>query len=58
MIDAVKSIVKVIFDTVKYKFDAGGVSFSIWNIVMTFLVCGLVGYLLYMFIVKISEDDN
>ena len=25
MIDAVKSIAKVIFDTVKYKFDAGGV---------------------------------
>ena len=58
MIDAVTSIAKVIFDTVKYKFDAGGLSFSIWNIIMTFLVCGLVGYLLYMFIVKISEDDN
>ena len=58
MIDAVKSIAKVIFDNVKYKFDAGGLSFSIWNIIMTFLVCGLVGYLLYMFIVKISEDDN
>lgn len=58
MIGAVKSIAKVIFDAVKYKFNAGDISFSLWDIVMTFLICALVGYLLYLFIVRIAEDDN
>ncbi len=45
MIGAVKSIAKVIFDVLNFKFSAGDVSFSLWNIIMTFLICGLVGIL-------------
>ena len=37
MIGAVKSIAKVIFDVLNFKFSAGDVSFSLWNIIMTFL---------------------
>lgn len=46
MIGAIKAIAKVIFNILNYKFNAGDVSFSLWNIIMTFLICGLVGMLL------------
>lgn len=58
MIGAVKSIAKVIFDVLNFKFNAGDVSFSLWNIIMTFLICGLVGVLIYYFIAGIAKSDD
>lgn len=58
MIGAVKSIAKVIFDVLNYKFDAGDVKFSLWDIILTFLICALVGLLLYHFIVAVSDKSE
>lgn len=58
MIGAVKSIAKVIFDVLNYKFDAGDVRFSFWDIIMTFLICSLVGLLIYYFIVAVSDKSE
>ena len=58
MIDTVKSIARLIFNVLNYKFNAGDVLFSLWDIVMTFLICCLVGTLLYYFIVVISKGDD
>ena len=58
MIGSIKAIAKVIFSILNYKFNAGDVSFSLWNIIMTFLICGLVGMLLYYFVVGVSSKDD
>ena len=58
MIGAVKSIAKVIFNVLNFKFNAGDVSFSLWNIIMTFLICTLVGLLIYYFIAGIAKGDD
>lgn len=58
MIGAIKAIAKVIFNILNYKFNAGDVSFSLWNIIMTFLICGLVGMLLYYFVVGGSSKED
>lgn len=58
MIGAVKSIAKVIFNVLTYKFDAGDISFSLWNIIMTFLICALVGLLIYYFIAGVAKSDD
>ena len=58
MIGAVKSIAKVIFGVLNYKFDAGDVIFSLWDIILTFLICALVGLLLYHFIVAVSDKSE
>lgn len=57
MIECIKSMAAVIFHMLTYKFDAGDVSFSLWDIMMTFLICALVGLLLYLFIGGISKDE-
>lgn len=58
MIAVVKSIASVIFGALTYEFKAGDTSFSLWGIIMTFLVCGLVGMLLYYLIVGIANKDD
>ena len=58
MIGSIKAIAKVIFNILNYKLNAGDVSFSLWNIIMTFLICGLVGMLLYYFVVGVSSKDD
>ena len=58
MVDSVSRIASVIFSALTYKFNAGDVSFSLWDIILTFLICGLVGLLLYYFIVKIAGGDD
>ena len=58
MVDAVSKIAFVIFSALNYKFNAGDVSFSLWDIIITFLICGLVGLLLYYFIVEIAGGDD
>lgn len=58
MISAVKSIASVIFGVLNYKFNAGDVTFSLWSIIMTFLVCGIAGMLIYYFIAGIAKGDD
>lgn len=58
MVDSVSKIASVIFSALTYKFSAGDVTFSLWDIILTFLICGLVGLLLYYFIVKIAGGDD
>lgn len=58
MIACIKAIAKCIFDVLNHKFNAGDISFSIWNIIMTFLICSLVGTLLYYFIRGITESGD
>lgn len=58
MIDCVKAIARCIFSVLNHKFNAGDISFSIWNIIMTFLICSLVGTLLYYFIRGIAESGD
>ena len=58
MIDCVKAIAKCIISVLNHKYNAGAISLSIWNIIMTFLICSLVGTLLYYFIRGIAESGN
>lgn len=58
LVNSVGKIASVIFSVLTYKFNAGDVSFSLWDIILTFLICGLVGLLLYYFIVKIAGGDD
>ena len=57
MIECIKSMAAVIFHMLTYKFDAGDIKFSLWDVVMTFLICALVGMLIYLFIRGISKDE-
>lgn len=57
MISAVKQIASVIFGALTYKFNAGDVSFSLWDIILTFLICSLVGLLIYYFISGIADKE-
>lgn len=56
MISAVKSVARLIFYTLTYEFHGGGVSFSLWDIFITFVVCGLIGLLIYYLVVRIVEN--
>lgn len=57
MINTVKQIASVIFKVLNYKFNAGDISFSLWDIILTFLICSLVGLLIYYFIVAIADKE-
>lgn len=58
MIDVVKQIASLIFYCLTYEFNAGDVKFSLWSIFMTFVICGIVGYLLYIFIKVITDMSS
>lgn len=58
MIELVKKIAESVFYVLQYDFTLGDVTFSAWDIFMTFLVCQLVGYAIYAFISGITKDDE
>lgn len=58
MIELVKKIAEFVFYVLQHEFTLGGITFSAWKIFMTFLVCQLVGYAVYVFISGITKDSE
>lgn len=56
LISAIKSVASLIFHTLTYEFHGGGISFSLWDIFVTFFICGLIGLLIYYLVVGIVEN--
>lgn len=54
MIEVIKSICQCIIFGITYKFTAGGVSFSLWDIFMIFAICTLVGFIIHLIINVLS----
>ena len=50
MLELVALVAKVVFYGLTYEFTLGGITFSAWKIFITYLVCQLIGYALWVFL--------
>lgn len=58
MLELVALVAKVVFYGLTYEFTLGGITFSAWTIFITYLVCQLIGYALWVFLKGVSQDSD
>ncbi len=58
LVELVGLVAKVVFYVLTYEFTLGGITFSAWKIFITYLVCQLVGYAIWVFIKGVSQDAD
>lgn len=58
LVELVGLVAKVVFYGLTYEFTLGGITFSAWNIFITYLVCQLVGYAIWVFIKGVAQDAD
>ena len=58
MLELVALVAKVVFYGLTYEFTLGGIAFSAWKILITYLVCQLIGYALWVFLKGVSQDSD
>lgn len=58
MLELVALVAKVVFYVLTYEFTLGGITFSAWKIFITYLVCQLIGYALWVFLKGVSQDSD
>lgn len=58
MLELVAHVAKVVFYGLTYEFTLGGIAFSAWKIFITYLVCQLIGYALWVFLKGVSQDSD
>lgn len=58
MLDLVALVAKVVFYGLTYEFTLGSITFSAWKIFITYLVCQLVGYALWVFLKGVSQNSD
>lgn len=51
---AISAIGKAVFTVLTYEFDAGDITFSLWEVFMAFALCYAVGYVIYLLICALS----
>lgn len=58
MLELVSLVAKVVFYVLTYEFTLGSITFSAWKIFITYLVCQLIGYALWVFLKGVSQDSD
>lgn len=58
MLELVSLVAKVVFYGLTYEFTLGSITFSAWKIFITYLVCQLIGYALWVFLKGVSQDSD
>lgn len=58
MLELVALVAKVVFYGLTYEFTLGGITFSAWKIFITYLVCQLIGYALWVFLKGVSQGSD
>ena len=58
MLELVALVAKVVFYGLTYDFTLVGITFSAWKIFITYLVCQLIGYALWVFLKGVSQDSD
>lgn len=58
MLDLVALVAKVVFYGLTYEFTLDSITFSAWKIFITYLVCQLVGYALWVFLKGVSQNSD
>ena len=58
MLELVALVAKVVFYGLTYEFTLGGITFSAWKIFITYLVCQLIVYALWVFLKGVSQDSD
>lgn len=58
MLELVALVAKVVFYGLTYEFTLGVITFSAWKIFITYLVCQLIGYALWVFLKGVSQDSD
>lgn len=55
MKEVIAKIASVIVNAINTNLTADGECFNLWQVIMTYFLCGLVGYILYLLIRAIAD---